>query len=202
MYNLFYKCAIHRGCWVMKRVVTSCMLAAFGLLFLLTQTGYSGEIFQNQQDSGYQIMYASPIGQTFTAEDSHILSIGFWVKDWNPIAGPIDLSIELFEGIGNTGTSLGSSPITGLAPGFNGFFYADFSFVHLTVGDIYTAIISSTSSRASVGSYDDPTSYPGGDMIKMGNIVDNADLTFRVIPEPATIALLSMGVLFLRKHGT
>lgn len=176
------------------------------LLLSWAQEGQAGIIIQNKQDATYQILLYSPIGQTFTAEDAHISSIGFKVKDFNPEAGPIALTVELFEGVGTGGLSLGSAPITGLNPGFNGFFDADFSSVTLTVGQVYTAIVSSKSAREGVGRYQwaytdgtpfRPDPYTGGDLIFQGNVHNYCDSTFRVIPEPATISLLALGGLAL-----
>ena len=100
----------------------------------------AGTIIQEEHAQLYQILIHSPIGQTFTAEDSKIKSIGFYLEDINP--GEMELSIQLYEGIGTGGTYLDSSPVEGLYSGFQGFFDADFSSVTLTVGQTYTAIIS------------------------------------------------------------
>lgn len=194
----------------------STMLLAVAMLtlpFLSARYVQAGTILQDKTDgSCHQILHNSPIGQTFTAEDATIQSIGFKVGDYNPGYGPIALTVELFKGVGTGGLSLGSSPITGLTPGFNGFGDADFSFVTLTVGQIYTAILSSTSARGAVYSYwwaypdgtpYKPDPYIGGDMFYTGNLKSYGDLTFRVVvPEPASafLVIAGMGLFRLRRE--
>jgi hypothetical protein len=149
-----------------------------------------------------------PIGQTFKAEDQHISAIGFWLIDFNPQSGPISANIELFRGVGIYGQSLGTASVEGLAPGFDGFYDADFSFVNLTPGEMYTAIVSSPNARHGMsyrqwrneyGRILAPDPYIYGNFIIAGNIDYNCDAIFRVIPEPATILLFALGGLTLRR---
>lgn len=158
---------------------------ALAVLILATGNTHAGLIIQSERNTGQQILQYTPVGQSFTAEDPWV-SIGFWIEDWNQFAGPIDLSIELFEGIGTGGTSLGSAPIEGLSPDFVGFFDADFTFVPLTVGQSYTAIISSTSARGGVFSFNADL-YPGGVYIRRGVLSPGYDAAFRVQPQEAPI---------------
>lgn len=181
----------------MKKVrMTILMVILILTVSWLCEPMQAGIIMQDQRGGGWAILYASPTGQTFTAEDEYIQSIGFWLEDWNPTLGPLDITIELFQGEGIGGQSLGSAPVEGLYPGFDGFFDASFDFVRLEVGQMYTAILSSPNMRAAVrwfqwapsegGTplYSDP--YTGGDVIFRGQIKNYGDATFRVIPESAT----------------
>jgi hypothetical protein len=205
-----------------NKSVTIWVIAIAAMLVLLSwaQDGQAGAIIQDKAQWSGQILYHSPIGQTFTAEDSHILFIGFYVFDANPTSGPIALTVELFEGVGTAGLSLGSAPITGLTPGFGGFYDADFSSVTLTVGQVYTAIVSSTSARGGVESFQwayvggtpfAPDPYTGGDEIFLGNVEPYADLMFCVIPDQFVLwddeeltvnSSHSMGTLFDRSRAT
>ncbi len=176
----------------MKKLITICALAA---LLLSTGSAQAGVILQDQHDHGWMVFDYSPIGQTFTAEDPSV-TIGFWVEDWNQSFGPIGLTIELFDGAGTGGTSLGTAPIEGLTTGYAGFFDADFTSVVLVPGQIYTAIVSSTSYRGGVGGMDG-NPYTGGQMIRIGSLDPEFDAAFRVQPQaviPAPGALL-LGII-------
>ena len=185
----------------MKNYLFSPVIAA--MVMSLVVTVDAGLIIQDRKNWGLQIQGFSPIGQTFTAEDAQIISIGFWVKDWNPSFGPIDLTVQLFQGVGTGGPSLGSAPIEGLSPGFDGFYDADFTSVSLTVGQVYTAIVSSSSIREGVlcfqwawpdGTPFAPDPYTGGAMIFQGSVKPYADAAFRVVPIPAPGALMLGGI--------
>ncbi|MHC4324224.1 MAG: hypothetical protein ACYSUX_08120 [Planctomycetota bacterium] len=189
----------------MRKLITICV---FAVLVLSTASTQAGLILQDQWSTTRQVLIYSPIGQTFTAEDP-LVTIGFYVEDWNQHAGPIGLTIELFEGAGTGGTLLGTAPVEGLTAGYAGFFDADFTSVVLVPGQIYTAIVSSTSARGAVTSIQSNL-YPGGEMIIDGYLYLEHDAAFRVqpqgvIPAPGAILLGSMGiglVSWLRRRKT
>jgi len=191
----------------MKNYVCLPVIAAIIMSF--TSVTHAGIILQDQMNAGNQIVEYYPIGQTFTAEDP-LVAIAFWVEEWPPLYGPVptlpNLTIELFQGAGIGGTSLGSAPVLGLSSGFNGFYDAYFGSVNLTVGQGYTAIVSSDSPYAGV-SYRMADLYPGGVKVERGSLVPNYDMTFRVrpIPAPGAILLGSIGlglVGWLRRKRT
>jgi hypothetical protein len=166
------------------------------IIMSFTVATHAGIILQDQKNASKQIKLYYPIGQTFTAEDP-LVAIAFWIQEWPPLDGPVpelaNLTIELFEGAGIGGLSLGSAPVEGLSSGFDGFYDADFSSVILTVGEVYTAIISSDSPYAGVY-YKMSNVYPGGSMFI--GYTTAWDMAFRItpIPAPGAILLGSIGV--------
>jgi hypothetical protein len=175
----------------MKRL---CFISMFVLIVTVLFTGSTkaGLILQDQGPIGSQILASSPVGQSFTAEDPTV-TIGFWLEDINPTSGPIDISIELFEGAGIGGPSLGIAPVEGLTPGFSGFYDADFTSVVLVPGQIYTAIVSSTSERGAVRSAQG-NPYAGGMKLHQGSFLPDIDAAFRVTPQavPAPDAIMHL----------
>jgi len=165
-------------------------------------------ILQDDFSITRQILVFSDLGQSFTAEDENILSIGFYVEDINQNSSDsFDLSLQLFEGVGFVGSSLGAVDIT-LEDGFNGFADFDFSFVTLNVGSVYSAQISSTSARGGLqsnqhsfpsGAPINGNDYIGGDYIMNGEVDVISDARFRVtaVPLPAAVWLLGSGLIGL-----
>jgi hypothetical protein len=205
-------CGIKKLSWV----VTSALFLTNGGIAI--EKAMAASIVQPGYNGAVQILYASPIGQTFTAEDPTIRSIGFAVEDFNPTFAPndFDLTVSLFEGIGITNQFVGSSTFTNLSPNFSGFIDFDFSTVMLEVGQIYTAIIQDDTVRwglrTNQHSFGVPggtpipgnaPDYPGGDLIEFGQVVPYSDATFRVlvaptetVPEPSTtLGLLAISAL-------
>ena len=162
------------------------------VVILLTVSPYKSnlvfaEIVQPQLTPQYgfgdQIQSMSPIGQTFTSEDAKITYIGFAIFDMNPQLPIVPINVELFEGEGTDGTLLGTMPLQTSSdplslPGFllpvdnARFLEADFSFATLDVGQVYTALLTSSNGRAGVygeywksdidGSILQPDLYTGG----------------------------------------
>ena len=178
----------------MKTYVYSTLISAIIMSF--TVTAHAGLIIQDQKNMGTQIKDFYPMGQTFTAEDP-LVAIAFWVKEQPPLYGPVpelaNLTIELFEGVGTGGISLGTAPVEGLSSEFKGFYDADFSSVTLTVGQVYTAIISSDNVYAAVYNKNADL-YPGGVMIETGILKPEYDMAFRITPIPAPGAILLGGI--------
>jgi hypothetical protein len=161
------------------------------LIMTLTANAKAGVIIQPQSNWGYQIKHYMWVGQTFTAEDALIKSIGFYVNEMNPHMPFAPIWVDLFAGVGTSGTFLGRAQLEGIEPGYSGFYDADFTSVTLTVGQVYTATLLSSTDRAAVrGTYFEPPPgpYAGGEAIFHGAPDPSRDLAFRVLPmsEPTT----------------
>jgi len=187
------------------------------VISLISVSANAALIVQDSQTGSYQISFNSPIGQTFTAEDSAIVSIGFFIADLNASFAPndFDLTAKLYEGVGDSGVLLSSATFSGLSTGFKGFVDFDLNASGLQVGGTYTAVIENDTERWSVGKNTicrktgpgtpvqcfTETDYIGGSAIVNGTLDTNEDLMFTVspssVPLPASIYLFGSGLLGL-----
>jgi len=142
--------------------VRSNLYKPFPLLFatslFATLSLWSGEIIQPQFNFDVNIWVYRPLGQTFTAEDSKISSIGFEVEGYSEYSST-QLTYELREGVGTNGQLLASANFT-LPTTFSGYADADFSSVTLTVGQLYTVMIFASNPSFLVG-YNALVNYNG-----------------------------------------
>jgi hypothetical protein len=180
-------------------LVRSCVLV---LTLSLPAVAVAGPILVPPAGATDQILFFSPLGETFTAQDSGIASIGFWVTDMNPITSPDDLSLEirLFADVGFGGPLLASGVFTGLVAGFDG--YADVNFLGtpLVVGSVYSAQLIDATPRWGVAQ--GSPIYPGSEAIISGGADPTFNWAFRVnpsepVPEPSALALLGTALLGL-----
>lgn len=188
-------------------------LIAASCLALATPAA-AGPIIQNQQTGTIQLSFLPAIGQSFTAEDAAV-SIGFWVQEIRPDIAPAgdSLTITLREGEGAFGPVLGSVVVGGLASGHVGWVDADFSHLALSLGGLYTAIISDATPRWSLsfrtGSPVDDA-YAGGRFVAGSALQPSQDARFRVLPvtpgeqappvtvsEPAGAGLIGLALVAL-----
>jgi hypothetical protein len=143
----------------------------------------------------YQIAYFSPLGQSFTAVDADLLSIGFNYAEINSGFENSAITIDLHEGAGLGGAVIASRTFT--LANLSGWTDTDFSGVTLTVGQVYTAAVSTSSPLEAINLTADV--YAGGNLYtpQQGFPADR-DLMFRVVgasdvPEPVSWAMMVGG---------
>lgn len=167
-----------------------------------------------------QIAYYGPVGQSFTATDTNLLSFGFQFETFNvgQPNSPVTLSILAGDGLGGSlvasrTTTLPAIPATRTGTWFD----FDFTGTTLATGQVYTALLSTTSSLLGLVYGPDINIYTGqvlgSDAYAGGKIVSTraldsicttntiCDTNFRftgftpmgAVPEPATWAMMIGG---------
>lgn len=181
----------------------------------------AGTILNSDGVRGATISSFQPLGQSFTAIDTMLISIGFQFSAANPtrLNDPVTLTLRNGEGQGGAIlTSRTATLPTTIVDRTPVWFDFDLSGVGLTVGSLYTALLSTTSARFGVA-YGPrstntaqalgPDAYLGGRMISSGDpdpygfctSSRQCDLNFRVtgstavpaVPEPAAWAMMLAG---------
>ena len=164
------------------RILKIFLAAMFSLA--LASSSDAGLILQDTSDAGCTIQIFEPIGQTFTAEDARINSIGFFIHDSNPFNNPDDhdLTVRLYEGgSGSTGSLIGEATVATIPDGNYGYVDFDFNSVVLSVGQVYSAMLDDDTYRWGVSYQGQGNPYTYGAMIDHG-YGGNADIQFRVVP--------------------
>lgn len=149
---------------------------------------------------GHLISAHSPIGQSFIAEDPEVI-IGLYIIESSVFKHPdLSLLVQLYQGEGVSGQLLDSRTMTPLA-GFEGYLDINYCHIELNPGSSYSVTLSADNPRwVSKSSWEQ---YSGGSAIITGILCPELhDKAFRItpIPEPATILLIGLGGLFLRKR--
>lgn len=177
-----------------------------GLFALLGAAANAGTILNDPApDLQTQIHYYQPIGQSFTAIDSNLISIGFRLGQLNPSFPNDPIKLELYAGTGTGGTLIASRTLT-LPIGADYSYFTDFDLTGtvLSVGAVYSAALSVVGNSPLTGIVVDlGHSYTGGLLFRSevsSEGCGDCDLAFRVIggavPEPASWALLIAGFGF------
>ncbi|MFC5461412.1 PEP-CTERM sorting domain-containing protein [Massilia niabensis] len=185
----------------MKTVLKSLVAAAA----FCGMSAHAGVILQGDISATSQVNFYEPMGQSFRAEDANVL-FAFYYSPMN-VGSPADtLRLRLVDGDGLDGDTL-ANIVFEIPTGVTGFYDVDFSAVTLTVGNMYTAVLSIPGTSPYWGaSYSTRNSpYANGRAYLAGERADSDyDMTFRVtpfaqeepveVPEPGTIAILSLGL--------
>ena len=170
-----------------------------------SMSAHAGVILQSDISAISQVNFYEPMGQSFRAEDAHV-KFAFHYRPMNPDSPADTLRLRLITGDGLDGNTL-ANIVFAIPTGFEGFHDVDFSAVSLTVGSTYTVALSIPGDSAYWGAaYSTRNSpYRDGRAYLSGERADSDyDMTFRVtpvaqevpgeVPEPASIALLSLGL--------
>jgi hypothetical protein len=177
------------------------------------------EVVSGQQRS-FQLAAFGPTGQSFVAIDSNLTSFGFQFNALNPGSVNLPFTFTLREGAGFGGAVVSTIDFT-LPTSIDSrtptWFDFDVTGTDVTIGNTYTAILSSSSARNGVVMGPDINIFTGqelsGDAYLPGRaffttpvypncaITGHCDLNFRVtgvtpagaVPEPASWALMIAG---------
>lgn len=189
---------------MLHRSKTLVSIAALSLVAaLVSPMADAATIEQSAGQFDATVAAFDPIGQTFVAEDALLGQIAFaFSRNTNTPSDGL-VTMTLYSGSGFAGASLGSEVmnLSGPLPGALDppqFIDFDFSGVGLTVGNTYTAAVTSNDFSISVV-YNGNDAYANGLLLESGSstlCTNGCDLNFRVTPAAAVVPLPAAAWLF------
>lgn len=202
----------------MKSILAAGVLAA--MAFAMPAHAATIQVISGDQRSFLPSAFGGSAGQSFTAIDTNLTSFGFQFNALNPGAANTPFVFTLREGAGLSGAVIASLTFT-LPNTINDrtptWFDFDITGTTVTLGGIYTAVLSNSGTRHGIvmgpniniftGQETSGDAYAGGRAYFVQEVypncaqTGNCDLNFRVtgntaagaVPEPATWALMLLG---------
>jgi hypothetical protein len=196
-------------------------LAAVAAVACLSATGAAATTIDFT--AGSTTTYAiggGPFGQSFTAVDPVLNSLGFYYTVINDFAAPTPITITLLNGAGLGGSVVAARTFS--LANTDGVTDTDFGATALMVGNLYTAVLSTASYYEGVRGFRKTNPYADGQAYAKNGpgdlncTVAGCDLAFRVVgssgvvdhpqavPEPAAWMLMLSGFFAIgagRRHA-